>query len=75
VPDRSTASSLTAVKFPPSRETLAKNSKLVSLKQLSFFHAKVSLPFGFAEVLPHSSGNALINVKANAFIPIQMYQT
>jgi len=61
---------LTAVKFPHFRETLAKNSKLTTFKQLSFFNAKFSLPFGSAEVLPHSSGNAFINSEAKASVKL-----
>jgi len=35
---------------------------------MSFFHAKVYLPFGSAEVLPLSIGNASINSEAKASV-------
>jgi len=65
---RSTASSLTAVKFPHSEKVLAKNAKLALLKQLHFFNAKTFSAFGSAEVLPLSSGNALMNSEAKASV-------
>ena len=64
------ASRLRAVSFPHSRETLAKNSKLALLRQMSFFHAKLFLPFGFVDVLPHSSGNALFYSEAKASVKL-----
>jgi len=38
------------------------------LSKASFeFLEKIQLPFGFADVLPHSIGNALMDAKAKAF--------
>jgi len=56
----------TAVKFPHSEKFLAKNLKLALLKQAVFFDAKSFSAFGSADVLPHSSGNVLVDSEAKA---------
>ena len=66
---------MTAVKFPHFKETLAKNSKLALLKQLSFLHAKFYLPFGFAEVLPHPSGDVSNYLEAKASLKKHRFTT
>ena len=72
----SAASSSVATEYPLSKETLAKNSKLALLKQLSFLHAKFSFPFGFADALTQSSGNALINseTKVSVILPRHIHR-
>jgi len=37
---------------------------------LSFLNAKFYLPFGSAEVLPHSSGDALMDSEAKASVQV-----
>jgi len=59
---------LTAVKFSHSYKLLTKNLKLALLKQSGFLDAKNFSAFVFAEVLPHSSGNASRYSEARASV-------
>jgi hypothetical protein len=49
---------------------LTKNAKLVSLKQLHFLNVKFYLPFGPADALTHSSGNASLYSEAKASVKL-----
>jgi hypothetical protein len=71
----STASSPTAVGYLHYTSFSSKNSKLTTFKQLSFLNEKKKPPFSSADVSMRITGDALINVKAKAFIPSEVNTT